>query len=416
MLSRHGLTLVVLIGVTFGIGFGIGQHNSPHGDSAYAATGGPADVDLVPLWKAWYLLDNKFVPTASSSVALPEDRVWGLIDGLARSYSDPYTVFLPPAENEMFEEDISGTFGGVGIEIGVRDDILTVIAPLKNTPAQRAGILAGDQIIAISGKSTLDMTTDEAVRNIRGELGTEVVLTIARTGERELFDIPVVRSTIQIPTLDVESRSDGIYIISLYNFGGTATQAFRDALRGFVTSGKDKLIIDLRGNPGGYLEAAVDMASWFLPIGTVIVQEDFGTNEQKGYHRSKGYNVYKPNWQVVVLVNYGSASASEILAGALSEHNIATLIGTQTFGKGSVQELVDVTDDTSLKITIAQWLTPKGRSISDGGLAPDIEVEVTADDLEAGREPQLDAAVEYLLTGKVTAQASSSATSTEPTE
>ena len=399
------ILIAILVGSAFFVGLQFGASGKTSADvlnnfRAVASTE-PAGVDFSPLWKAWHLLEEKYVPATTTPDAglSAEDRVWGAIQGLAESYDDPYTSFLPPVENEMFEEEISGEFGGVGMEIGKRDGLITVIAPLKDTPADRAGILAGDKVIQIDGKSTENMTVDEAVQNIRGEIGTEVVLKIAREVANELLDIEITRDNIKIRTITTTKREDGIFVIELYNFGATAPSEFRRALREYILSGSTKLIIDLRGNPGGFLEASVDIASWFLPAGKIIVQEHFGDGKKAQVHRSKGYNVYKPHWDVVVLMNQGSASASEIVAGALSEHGIATLIGMQTFGKGSVQELVDVTPDTAIKITIARWLTPHGVSISENGLAPDIEVDVTIEDIEAEKDPQLDRAIEFLLTG-----------------
>jgi carboxyl-terminal processing protease len=241
---------------------------------------------------------------------------------------------------------------------------------------------------------------------------TEVVLKIAREGENEFLSVPIIRDKIEIPTLDSELRDDGVFVISLYNFGGTAITEMRKALRNFIESKSNKLIIDLRGNPGGYLEASVNIASWFLPIGKTVVTEDYGDKKEKVVHRSKGYNIIDDKYKVAILVNGGSASASEILAGALREHNKAVLIGTQTYGKGSVQELLDVTNDTTIKITIARWLTPNGISISHNGLKPDLEIKMTREDIENDTDPQLDAAVNYLLTGELVKQEAATSTKT----
>ncbi len=218
-----------------------------------------------------------------------------------------------------------------------------------------------------------------------------------REGESEPKEITVVRDVIEIPTLDTENRTDGIFVIKLYNFYEKSPLFFQKALTEFANSGKSKLILDLRGNPGGYLDAAVDMASWFLPTGKTIVSEDFGTTVSGRIHRSKGYDIFSDELQMVVLVDGGSASASEILAGALSEHGVAKLVGTQTYGKGSVQEVVKVTKDTSLKITVAKWLTPKGVSISEKGLTPDYVIPVTKADITKKIDPQLAKAVQILL-------------------
>lgn len=398
----HLLTIVTVIAFSFSAGIMAGK-NITFGDvrAHKVDTGTPQDINLDPLWIAWNLLEEKFVPSSGSAITPKEDRVWGIIEGLANSYNDPYTVFLSPEKAASFEEDISGEFGGVGVEIGLRNNAITVIAPLKGTPAELAGLRTGDIIVEINGTSTQNMTIDDAVNTIRGEVGTPVTLTVAREGENEFLPIQIVRAIIEIPTIDSELRDDGVFVLSLYNFGGTANREIRNTLRTFNESGSDKLLIDLRGNPGGYLDVAVEMASWFLPIGKTVVTEDYGHPERTIVHRSKGYNIVKDSWRIAILVNEGSASASEIVAGALQEHNVAVLIGETTFGKGSVQELVDVTDTTALKITIARWLTPNGVSISNNGLSPDLEVKLSVEEFEAGTDTQFETAIQYLHTGEL---------------
>jgi carboxyl-terminal processing protease len=208
------------------------------------------------------------------------------------------------------------------------------------------------------------------------------------------MEVKIKRDTIKVPVIETESKSGGIFVIKMYSFSATSAYDFRGALRKFVESGDNKLILDLRGNPGGYLEAAIDMASWFLPAGKVVVKERYGDGKEDVY-RSVGYDIFK-KLPMVILVNEGSASASEILAGALQEQGVAKLVGQKTFGKGSVQELVPVTGDTSLKVTIAKWLTPNGRSISDMGLEPDVKVDFTEKDLAAQKDPQMEKAIEML--------------------
>jgi carboxyl-terminal processing protease len=227
-------------------------------------------------------------------------------------------------------------------------------------------------------------------------VNTRVRLLIAREGVDAPFEVSVTRAVIDIPTLDYEYRSDGIFVIRLYNFSATSPNLFRNALREFVRTGSGKLLLDLRGNPGGFLEASVDMASWFLPPGTPIVREEYKDGGAQVVHRSKGYDIFGNKLKMVVLIDQGSASASEILAGALSEHGVATLVGETSFGKGSVQELVRITPDSSLKVTIAQWLTPNGLSISAGGLKPDVVVEVTPENVKQGKDVQFAEAVKIL--------------------
>jgi len=356
-------------------------------------------VSLVDFWKAWNVLNTQFVQThASTTRPGVQERVWGAIRGMTATFGDPYTVFLPPADSKIFLDDIAGNFEGVGMEIGIQEDVLTVIAPLKNTPAERAGMETGDKILAIDGVSTKGLSIDEAVKKIRGKKGTEVVFTVYRGDEAK--DISVTRDTIETPVLENSLDSaTGVYTISIYSFSANSGTLFNRALAAFRDSGSKKLIIDLRGDPGGYLEAAVSIASHFLEKNEAIVTEDYAGKRENIVHRSTGSGGVPAGTEVAVLINKGSASASEILAGALQDAHGATLIGTQSFGKGSVQELVDI-GGGSLKVTVARWLTPAGRSISDGGLTPDIEIERTREDLEAERDPQRDRAVEFLTTGK----------------
>ncbi|MBX9765527.1 S41 family peptidase [Patescibacteria group bacterium] len=359
---------------------------------------GPEKADMTSFYRAWEILDTNFAP-ATTTVITKEEKVWGAISGLAASYGDPYTVFLPPREKEIFESEVQGNFGGVGMEIDVRNGVLTVVAPLKDTPAFRAGIKSGDVVLQIDGKDTKGLRTEEAVGKIRGPEGTDVKLKIAREGEAP-FEITITREQINLPTVDTELRPDGVFVIKLYSFNANAPEKFRNALREFANSGTDKMLIDVRGNPGGYLEVAVDLASWFLPVGKQIVIQDFSGEKEPEVFRSRGYDVFNSNLKLAILQDEGSASAAEIFAGALHDHGKATLIGRKSFGKGSVQQIFDVTSDSSLKITIAQWLTPNGVSISHEGIKPEIDVEITKEDIEAKRDPQLERAAEFLKTGK----------------
>ncbi|MFZ2556113.1 MAG: S41 family peptidase [Minisyncoccia bacterium] len=366
----------------------------------------PAGVDFSPVWKAWAIMDQKFVPasvpttTASTSepviAGTPEEkRVYGMIQGLAESLGDPYTYFLPPVEQKQFQEDLSGNFEGVGMEIAVRDEVLTVVAPLKGTPAERAGMKPGDLILKINDVDTRGMDVSAAVNLIRGPKGSEVRIFVAREGWSEPREIKVMRDVINIPVLETKTV-DGVFVIGLHNFTSNSPLLFRQALREFVDSGQSRLIIDLRGNPGGYLEASVDMASWFLPSGKIVVTEDYAGNSDNVDHRSRGYDIFNQNLRMVILVDKGSASASEILAGALRYWGKAQLVGTATFGKGSVQELIPITSNTGLKVTVARWLMPDGVQIPKDGIKPDVEVKVTEEDVKAGKDAQMEKAIELL--------------------
>ncbi|MCD5381686.1 MAG: S41 family peptidase [Candidatus Pacebacteria bacterium] len=398
--SLLGVGLAVLFAsATFFSGFHMGSGarlEASIGSWFVGAHAEESSSELGEFWNVWQLLEDKFVSATTSDALTHEEKIWGAIGGLVDSYGDPYTVYLPPEDAEMFDEDISGNFSGVGMEVGIRDDVLTVIAPLPDTPAEQAGLHAGDRIVKIDDTTTDGMSIDAAVRLIRGARGTDVVLTIYRKGDAEFTEITVTRDTITIPTIKTETR-EGVFIISLYSFNALADSEMQRALRDFVRSDATKLVLDVRGNPGGFLQSAVSIASYFLSTGTVVVRESFGEGLREDVYRSNGrvLGSFAPE-AMVVLIDGGSASASEILAGALSEHGVATLIGAQTFGKGSVQELVELKDGSSLKVTVARWLTPEGVSISEAGLTPDIEVERTPDDRMNDIDPQLDEAINFL--------------------
>lgn len=400
------IVIAVALGGVFLVGVYYGYEQRPEVDKVTGLINKDfeesAKVDFATFWRAWNLIDEKYMfenGTTTEKIT-SQDRVWGAISGLVDSLGDPYTVFLPPVENKRFEDDIAGNFTGVGMEIGIKNDVLTVVSPLSNSPAMKAGIKAGDQIVKIDDKLTTGMSSDEAVNLIRGEKGKPVKFVLLREGSEKTIELTVIREVITVPALESEKLSSGVFVIRLHNFSAPSPDDFRDALQEFVDAKTDKLILDLRGNPGGYLEAAVDMASWFLPVGKPIVIEKHSNSEENKTYRSKGYNVFNENLKMVILVDQGSASASEILAGALSEYDKAVLIGEKTFGKGSVQELVPLTDDSSIKITVAKWYTPNGHSISQSGLEPNIKVSIGEEDVKAGRDPQQEAAVEYLLKKK----------------
>jgi carboxyl-terminal processing protease len=395
--TRKNIFLVLLLIIFFGFGVYVGFHNRPETIKISDVSNKDGDIvsqtDFSPFWKAWNAINEKY-PDASKTDN--QERIYGAISGLVNSLNDPYSVFFNPEDTKNFEEDMTGSFSGVGMEVGIKDKILTVISPLKDTPAYKAGIKSGDKILKIDQVPTFDLTIEKAIRLIRGEKGTQVVLTIFNEDNKDSKDIKVVRDIINLPTLDTELRSDGIFVIKLYTFSANSMDLFRDAIRKFYESKSDKLVLDLRGNPGGYLDASVNMASWFLPGGKPIVIEDFGKDTKKQIHRSQGYDVFSDKLKFVILINSGSASASEILTGAMQDYGIAKIVGEQSYGKGSVQEVVNITPDTILKITIAKWFTPKGTSISDKGITPDYKVEFTKKDELNKTDPQMDKAVELL--------------------
>lgn len=404
-IAKLGVAFALVLVVGFASGMSVNANSASRILAAVPLLGDGLDAtpdssaDLSDFWRAWNALDSRFVQThASSTLPGSKEKLWGAIAGLTAAYGDPYTTFFPPEAAKVFQDDIKGNFGGVGMEIGIKDGILTVIAPLKGTPAEKAGLRSGDGILAIDDKSTEGISTEEAVTLIRGEEGTVVLFTILRGDATS--KISVTRGIINVPTIDHSLDADsGVYVISLYSFTANSGQLFGKALADFRASGSDKLLIDLRGDPGGYLSAAVQIASSFLPKGAVVVTEDYKGKQENVVHRSSGKGGVPAGTKVAILIDQGSASASEILAGALQDEKIATLIGTRSFGKGSVQELVEI-DGGALKVTIARWLTPAGRSISDGGLTPDIKVERTHEDFLAGNDPQKERAIEFLVSGE----------------
>lgn len=389
---------IIILGSVFVLGVYLGYSKRPEVEKVLTLTNKEIQVetttDFDPFWKAWNILNEKSIYTKETS---DQEKVWGAISGLASSFNDPYTVFFPPKENELFNNTIKGSFEGIGAEVAIRNKTLTIVAPLKGTPAWNSGLKAGDQILKIDGKETTDMTIDKAISLIQGKKGTPVVLTIFRSGETKNREIEIIRGIIDIPTIETEFNNEkNIFIIKFYSFSENSTKLFKKALIEFLNSKSNKLIIDLRGNPGGYLNSAINITSWFVEEGKPIVREDFGDKEKENVFRSYGPKVIDEKYKIVILIDKGSASASEIFAGALREYNMAQLVGEKTFGKGSVQELIKITNDTSLKVTVAKWLTPKGVSISDEGLKPDVEVLMTQKDYNEGRDLQMEKAIEIL--------------------
>ena len=388
------VTALLFLGIFF-IGLYIGrQHPVP----VPQTTTPQINADLTPFWTAWNTINEKYPDAKKVS---DQERVYGAIKGMTASLGDPYSNFFTPDETKIFEDDISGEFTGVGMEVGMKDKILTVIAPIKDSPAEKAGIKAGDKVLKINDKITSDLTVEQAIKLIRGDKGTTVTLTIFRAGEKEPREVKVVRDVIESPTIDTELRKDGIFVISLYSFSATSTDLFAKAIKAFTDSGSNKLVLDLRGNPGGYLDAAIDMSSYFLPSNKTVVIEDAGGTTKPKIYKSKGYDIFADGkLKFVILIDGGSASASEIVSGAMQDNGIATLVGEQSYGKGSVQEVINITPDTILKITTAKWLTPNGKSISEKGLTPDYVVHITKKDVDAKRDPQMDKAAELLNSAK----------------
>ncbi len=358
-------------------------------------TDAPEDLKLTTnfdiFWEAWGALKEKH-PNIGD---IPDiDLIYGAITGLTEAIGDQNTIFFSPEDSKKFNEDISGSFSGIGVEIGMKDGQLIIVAPLKNTPAQKAGLIAGDEIHKINGKSTNRIMVEDAVKEIRGDAGTTIVLTIMRDGFSNPRDFSVVREKIQIPVIDVNMLEGDVLYIQLHNFSGTAPSAFAKAMVDNSSKPVSGIILDLRNNPGGFLDAAVKLAGWFLDRGEVVAIQRFSSGEDRIY-KAEGNGALK-DIPVVILVNGGSASASEILAGALRVHNDSQLVGKQTFGKGTVQQLEPLSDGSTLKVTIANWLLPDETLIEETGLTPNFVVDLTEQDAIDKKDPQLEKAIELI--------------------
>lgn len=382
----YPVILFVCFIAVFGLGVWIGDtklaYNVPQ----------PNTIDFSLFWDAYNKLKESFIDPSKID---DQKIIYGAISGMTRSLGDPYTDFFNPEQAKKFQQDLSGSFDGIGVEIGIKKDLLTVIAPLKGTPGQRAGLKSGDIILKIDGKDSTNMTAEEAVSIIRGRKGTAVTLTILREGWISPKDIKIVRDTIKVPSLEWSLKDGSIAYIQIYQFDENLSADFKaDALE-IVKSPAKKIVLDLRDNPGGYLSIAQEIAGWFLKTGQTVTIEDFGKGKDQQVYKAEGSGILA-SYPTVVLINQGSASASEILAGALRDNRNVKLIGEKSFGKGSVQEVLDLRGGSFLKITIAKWLTPKGSSISEVGLEPDVKIDITDEDIQDNKDPQLDRALEII--------------------
>ncbi|MEK7658287.1 MAG: S41 family peptidase [Patescibacteria group bacterium] len=389
--------LVILLAGVFTAGIFVGKNQ------VVCKVCAPEKLDFSLFWDAYYKLSDSFIDRGKIDT---QKIIYGAIDGMAKSLGDPYTSFFNPGQAKIFNQNLSGSFSGIGVEIGIKKDMLTVVAPLPDTPGQKAGLRAGDIILKIDGKDASNMSTDEAVSLIRGQKGTKVTLTIFREGLKAPKDISIIRETIKIPSVKWElfastggagGKEGDIAYIHIYQFDQSLEPDFRKFAVSILSSPAKKIVLDLRNNPGGYLEVAQDIAGWFLQSGQIVTIEDFGKNKEQIQYKTKGNSTFA-NYPMVILINGGSASASEILAGALRDNRNIKLIGEKSFGKGSVQEVQNLRDGSFLKITIAKWLTPKGSLISEIGLSPDIKVEITDDNISQDKDPQLDKALEIIKT------------------
>jgi len=352
----------------------------------------PKDVDLSILWEAWNVLEANFLYKDNFKV---QEQVYGATKGIIDSLNDPYTVFMTPDETEEFEESITGEFEGIGAEIAIRDDKLTIVTPLKGSPAERAGLRAGDIVYQIDEDPTYGITIEEAVTRIRGPKGEKVVLTVIREGERKPVDVTIVRDTIVIESIEWEMK-ENIAVVTIAQFGTEAVSAFQEILPEIILQRPAGMIIDLRNNGGGLLDVCLKIAEEFFSDQVVVKTSGRRFGDTGNIRVASGGAFLE--MPLVVLANKGSASASEIFAGAVQDHDRGIVLGEKTFGKGSVQNVIPLSDGSSLKVTIAEWHTPEGRSIHDEGIGPDEEVEMSFEDYDEGRDPVLDRGIELLTT------------------
>lgn len=342
-----------------------------------------------PFWDAWQLVHDEYVDPVNDV-----DLMRGAIRGMLDSLGDPHTGYMNPSEYQQANIPLAGSYEGIGAWVDPDGEYLTIISPMPNSPAEEAGLESGDQILAIDGQDMTGVEGNQVIRKVMGPAGSTVTLTIQREGEPKPFDVEVERREITVPSVESEMRDDGIAYLRLYNFGEDTTRDMQSALDDLMAQNPQGLILDLRGNGGGFLGTAVNVGSEFLSGGTILT-ERFGDGTEKTYEARPGGRA--TDIPMVVLINGGSASASEIVAGAIQDRGRGQLVGTTSFGKGSVQNWIPLSSDGgAIRVTIARWYTPNGRQISDEGLTPDVVVEMTEEDVQAGNDPQLDRAVELL--------------------
>lgn len=389
--STKNIVGLILISLSFIAGFYYHEFIfQEYYKAAYSIDG----IDFSLLKKAWDQVSTDYVDQSKIDKT---KMTYGAISGMVNAIGDPYTEFFNPEEAKKLEQDLAGSFEGIGLQLGIKNNQITAISPIKGTPAEKAGIRPGDIIVAIDATSTSNLSLDEAVNMIRGPKDTKVTLTISREGA-ENKDIVITRAVIKVPSMDYEikevANGKKIAIITLYQFSDTVYQDFKTAAIDILNNNVSGIILDMRSNPGGLVNQATSIAGWFLDKGQLILSEQ-DKNGEKTELTSNGPSNFA-SIPLVVLINDGSASASEILAGALKDDRKVPIIGVTSFGKGTVQQIINLDDGSSLKITTAKWYTPSGVRIQDTGIEPDIKVDLTQKDYEQNKDPQLDRALQEL--------------------
>ncbi len=353
----------------------------------------PDDLEtlFVPFWETWTLVHQQYVDQPVDDTKLMQGAINGMLDSLG----DQHTSYMDPSQFKDANSSLSGEYEGIGAYVDTTGDFLTVISPISQSPAEKAGVKSGDVIIAIDGESMKGINPELARQKVLGPAGTEVILTIQREGVDEPFDVMITRAKITIASVENKMLDGDIAYVKLNTFGDTTTRELTSQLKQLMAKNPKGLILDLRNNGGGYLQTAVEVASQFVKKGVVISEKYGDGREEKFNAKSGGLATDIP---LVVLINEGTASASEIVAGAIQDYGRGKLVGVTSYGKGSVQLWTPLSNNQgAVRITVAKWLTPKERTINEIGLAPDIVVEMTKEDYEAERDPQLDAAIQALL-------------------
>lgn len=351
-------------------------------------------ADLSEMWDVWQILQDKYIEPADLK---QNEMVLGAIHGLVAAVGDPYTLFMSPTENTDFRDSLSGHLEGIGAQLTQSGTSVLVVSPLKGSPAEAAGLLPQDWIVQVDGKDVASQSLEEIVAKIRGKKGTSVTVGVIRKNAEDIISMSIIRDSITVPSTEYEIKhgtGGDIGYLAINQFGDSTVQEVRDILDGVDASKLKGFIIDLRFNGGGYLDGAVDLVSMFQKDGLVVSVQGRGTALES--HPVTG-NVILPDIPLVVLINEGSASASEITAGALQDNRRAAIIGVKSFGKGTVQEVIPLQAGTSLRVTVAHWLTPGGRNLSKEGVMPDFVVERTREQILAKKDPQLEKAMEMLL-------------------
>lgn len=384
------------LGVTQAGGFGLSQIASTEGIPFVSDPTATCAAD--PTYELFFTVWDRVEQSYYYDLPSEEERVYGAIDGLVNSLDDPHSGFVDPESADLLRERFAGSFEGIGavVETGPNGGVY-IIRVFTGSPAETAGIRAGDIIVTADGVDLISLTLEEGVNLIRGEAGTQVRLEVFREGEEELLSFDVTRARIEFPSVEYRMLENNIGYVALYDFYSASAPKTREALQNLISDGAEAIIFDLRGNGGGYLDSAVDIADFYLGDGLVLIQRSSDGTERSYESRNGGIAEDIP---LVVLIDGNSASASEIVAGAIQDRGRGTIIGVVSFGKGSVQTLYDLENGSILRLTTANWYTPNDRSISAEGITPDILVEFPADGLLPGEDPQLERAIEFLLSGR----------------